>query len=259
MQAYPNLNWRVDGGVGYLEIDRRPKRNALTNKMYEGIAGTLHEADRVEDVRCIVIRGIGGIFTAGSDVSEFLDKSIADREAHFDHVAQLLLAPARISKPVVAAVDGLALGGGTGLVSACDLVLASEDAVFGIPEIHVGIWPCTLLPMLARAVGPRRAYEMALLGERMDAEQARAAGLVTRVVPKERLEAELARWTAQIVAASPQTVRTGKRACREAEGLEVEKATFFMARQMAINSASKDAMEGISAFLFKRPPRTGGP
>lgn len=254
MQAIENIHWHVSEGVAYIGIDRPKRRNALTNAMYQGLADLIHEADRQPEVQCVVIRGANQVFTSGSDVFSFLDKSPIEREHHFDLVANLFMAPARISKPVVAAVEGFALGGGTGLAAACDLVLATEDSVFGIPEVHVGIWPCTLLPALSRAVGPRKAYEMAILGERLSARQALECGLVTRIATADEFEHRLQDMTGHIVSLSSLVVQMGKRAHQQSVDMEFQKATYFMARVMALNSASEDAKEGISAFLHKRQP-----
>lgn len=259
MRQVENIVTSLESGVARFRVERPERRNALTGAMYRGLAALIREAGEDEAVRCIVLEGSHGNFTAGSDINAFLDVTPEQREAHFALVADLFLAPSRAPKPVIAAVAGHALGGGTGLAAACDLVVAEEDAVFGLPEIRLGLWPCTLLPAVIRAVGPRRAYEMALLGERLSAEQARQAGLVTRVVPRGGLEETVQAMATRIAALPPRSVADGKRAFQDCLDMEFGKATAFMGRAMALNSAGAEAREGIAAFLGKRSPAWAEP
>ncbi|PZO61958.1 MAG: hypothetical protein DI635_13505 [Pseudoxanthomonas suwonensis] len=254
MQNVEHITVSLSGGIARFRVERPERRNALTGAMYRSLAALILEAGADEAVRCIVIEGSHGNFTSGSDINAFLDVTPEQREAHFALVADLFLAPSRASKPVIAAVAGHALGGGTGLAAACDLVVAEQDAVFGLPEIHLGLWPCTLLPAVIRAVGPRRAYEMALLGETLTAEQARQIGLVTRVVPRGGLEEGVQVMANRIIALPPRSVANGKGAFQDCLDLEFGKATAFMGRAMALNSAGAEAREGIAAFLGKRRP-----
>jgi enoyl-CoA hydratase len=249
-----HLHWRVSEGVAEIRIERPARRNATTDNMYKGLTDYILAADALEDVRCVVVRGSNGVFTAGSDINYFLDKTPLEREHHFGLVADLFTAPSKISKPVIAAVQGVAFGGGTGLSSACDIVLADEGSRFGIPEVEIGLWPCTLLPALIRAVGARKAYSLALFGHKIDAREAQQLGLVTKTVPAGEFETELSRMTRRIASLSPVVVQMGKRAFQQCLDMEFSKATYFMGRLMALNSASEDAKEGISAFLEKRKP-----
>ncbi|WP_424140033.1 enoyl-CoA hydratase/isomerase family protein [Roseomonas chloroacetimidivorans] len=254
MREVEHIATSLLGGIARFRVERPQRRNALTGGMYRGLAALIREAGEDPAVRCIIIEGSNGIFTSGSDINAFLDVTPEQREAHFALVADLFLAPSRAAKPVVAAVAGHALGGGTGLAAACDLVVAEENAVFGLPEIRLGLWPCTLLPAVIRAVGPRRAYEMSLLGETLSAEQAHQAGLVTRVVPRGGLEAAVQELAEKIAALPPVSVASGKRAFQDCLSLEFNTATAFMGRAMALNSAGAEAREGIAAFLEKRTP-----
>lgn len=258
MRVVENVEVTIEAGVATLRVVRPARRNALTNAMYRGLAALMHDCDADAAVRCIVLKGSHGVFTAGSDITAFLDKSPIEREAHFGLVAELFSAPAAVSKPVIAAVAGHALGGGTGLVAACDLAIAEEGSDFGLPEVDIGLWPCTLLPAVVRAIGARRAYELALLSRRIDAEEALRLGLIQRVVAKGTLDAEVAAMAARIAALSPLVVQMGKRAFQQSLDMEFSKATWFMGRVMALNSASADAREGISSFLEKRSPNWVG-
>lgn len=250
-----HISCQTAEGVATLRIARPERRNAFTNAMYRGLSDLIVAIDHIDEVKCIVIRGDGGIFSSGSDIEHFLDLGAAERELHFQLVAAMLTAPARIGKPVIAAVQGLALGGGTGLTAACDMAIAEEGATFGLPEIAVGLWPCTLLPALVRAIGARKAYELALLGQRVPAGKALELGLVNRVVPAERFEEELADVAHKIAAASPVVVQMGKRAFQQSLDTEFHTATRFMAQVMALNSATEDAKRGITAFLQRTQPQ----
>lgn len=249
-----HLSCQLREGVAEIRVSRPERRNAFTNAMYRDLADLLLALDRVDEARCIVVRGSSGIFTSGSDIEHFLELGAADRDAHFRLVADLLTAPARIAKPVIAAVQGFALGGGTGLTAACDLAIAQEGSTFGLPEVAVGLWPCTLLPALVRAIGARKAYELALLGDRVDARQALDLGLVNRVIPAGDFETELATVAGRIAASSPVVVQMGKRAFQQALDTEFHTATRFMGQVMALNSASEDAGRGITAFLERSKP-----
>jgi enoyl-CoA hydratase/carnithine racemase len=256
--ACEHLPCEVIDGVATVRIERPARRNAFTNAMYRGMADLMLALDADPAVRCIVVRGSQGVFSSGSDIEHFLGLGAAEREAHFQLVAGMLTAPARIGKPVVAAIQGLALGGGTGLTAACDLAIAEAGSSFGLPEVKVGLWPCTLLPALVRAIGPRQAYELALLGDRISADEARALGLVNRVVPAADFEATLAQVTGRICAASPVVVQMGKRAFQQSLDTEFHAATRMMGQVMALNSATEDARIGIEAFLGRTQPHWQG-
>ena len=254
MEAVEHLSCAIAEGVAEIRVSRPERRNAFTDRMYSGLAQWLHDLDADPDVRCIVIRGSKGIFTSGSDISCFLDRTPLERERHFQLVADLAIAPSRIGTPVIAAVEGYALGGGTGLTAACDLAIAEESAVFGLPEIKVGFWPCTISPVIVRALGPRKAYEMALLGDRLSARQAESVGLVHRVVQADSFDDEVRVLSARVASFSAVAVQMGKRAFQQSLDLDFEKAVRAMGRAMALASATDDAREGIAAFLEKREP-----
>lgn len=258
LPRHDHLLCEVSRGVATLWISRPERRNAFTGSMYRTLSELIVATDRVPEIRCLVLRGTGGTFTSGSDIEHLLNLSIAEREEHFQLVADLLTAPARIGKPVIAAVQGFALGGGTGLAAACDLAIADQSACFGLPEVAVGLWPCTLLPALARAIGGRKAYEMALLGHRLRSEQALELGLVNRVAPTEGFEREVEEISARVAAWSPAAIQMGKRAFQRSTDSEFHSATRLMGQVMALNSATDDARNGIAAFLKGQRPEWAG-
>jgi enoyl-CoA hydratase/carnithine racemase len=242
-------------GITTITINRPEVRNVLTGEMYRDLATYLHDLDRDDDVSVIVIRGAGEkAFCAGSDVKDFLNKTILERQQHFAKVAALMQAPARISKPVIAAVRGYAFGGGCALAAASDLAIAAESAVLGLPEVDVGIFPMTIAPVIIRRVGVHRAFELLMLGERVPAPRAAEIGLINKAVPDAEFEAEVSRWAKRIASLTPVAVRMGKSAFYTCLDLEYQKAISFMGNMMTINASSEDCAEGIAAFFGKRNP-----
>ncbi len=246
-------------GIATLVINRPEVRNVLTGEMYKGLAEYLYDLDQDNEVSVIIIRGAGEkAFCAGSDVNYFLNKTVLERQKHFGNVAELMQAPARIGKPVIAAVRGYALGGGCALAATCDLSIATEDSLLGIPEVEIGIFPMTITPVIIRRVGVHRALEIMILGERMKAPRAAEIGLINKVVAEKDFEEEISRWATKLAAATPVAVRMGKSAFYNCLDMEYFKAIKYLGNMMAINASSEDCAEGISAFFEKRKPRWKG-
>jgi len=242
-------------GIATITINRPEVRNVLTGEMYQGLARHLYDLDQDDEASVIVIRGAGEkAFCAGSDVKYFMDKTILERQEHFAKVAALMQAPARISKPVIAAVRGYAFGGGCALTAASDLAIAAESAVLGLPEVDIGIFPMTIAPVIIRRVGVPRAFELMMLGERIPAPRAAEIGLVNKVVPDAEFDAEVARWATRIATFSPVAVRMGKWAFYNCVDVEYQKAIGFMGNMMTINASAEDCTEGVTAFFGKRKP-----
>lgn len=255
LEPVDHLRWEISDHVATITIDRPEKRNAMTGEMYLGLRGWLFALDELPEARVIIIRGEGPAFCAGSDVSSFAGKSAEERDRHFGHTADFFLAFSQIGKPVIAAPRGYALGGGTAITAAADFAIAEEDALFGVPEIKMGFWPCTVMPPIIRAVGARRAYELFVTGRQFSAAEAVVMGLVTKAAPADRFEEELGAFARQIAETSPFAVQMGKRAFHEIAGIEYNKAVRLMSKHMPILMDSEDAREGIAAFFEKRKPK----
>ena len=245
-------------GVALVTIDRPEALNALTFDLLRELADALEALDSEPTCRAIVLTGSGSrAFAAGADIRELAGQSSASLAAgtHFDAWARI----DAIGLPLIAAVRGFALGGGCELAMACDLLIAADDAQFGQPEIKIGVIPgAGGTQRLTRAIGKARATELILTGRTMGADEAFAAGLVTRVVPAAAtLEAALA-LAATVAAMPPLAVRSAKRAIRAAaelpltHGLAAERQAFF-----ALFDTS-DQHEGMTAFMDKRPARWTG-
>jgi len=246
-----------DGGVALLRLNRPEARNALSPEMMEQVAAALERLDPDPEVRCAVIAGAEGVFAAGADIKAMSERSFAEALRH--PAASFWRRLAAIRTPLLAAVSGYALGGGCELALACDMIVASETAVFGQPEINLGIIPGGGgTQRLERVLGKQRAMEYVLTGRRFDAETARALGLVNRVsAAGEWLEdaMALAREDAE---RPPIAARLAKQAVLAAEetglsaGLESERRLYELAM------ATEDRVEGMRAFLEKREPRFEG-
>jgi enoyl-CoA hydratase/carnithine racemase len=246
-----------DGRVALLRLNRPEARNALSPELMEALAAELERLDPDPEVRCAVIAGSEKVFAAGADIKAMAERSFEEALRH--PAASFWRRLAAIKTPLVAAVSGYALGGGCELALACDMIVASETAVFGQPEILLGIIPGGGgTQRLARVVGKQRAMEYVLTGKRFDATTAHELGLVNEVVDSGTwLEAalELARTVA---AQPPIAARLGKQAVLAAEetglsaGLESERRLYELAM------ATEDRVEGMKAFLEKREARFEG-
>jgi enoyl-CoA hydratase/carnithine racemase len=231
---------------------RPEKKNAFTRAMYESFLGALEDSAADAAVRVVLVRGAGGCFTAGNDLADFLHDPPRGEDAP---VFRLLLALERFPKPLVAAVEGPAIGLGTTLLLHCDLAVAGEGAVFQLPFVNLGLVPeggSTLL--LPRLVGHAKASELLLLGERFSAAVAHGLGLVTDVVPDEQV-GERARALAWAVAQRPPAcVRLTKQLLREGLGDRVRAALHREGAQFVERLRSDEAREALAAFLERRPP-----
>ena len=248
------LRTELAAGVFTLILDRPDKRNALSGPLIDALLSALERADLDADVRVVALRGAGKDFCAGADLQELLDsadRSPAENEASALRLGQVFLAIRRLPKPVVAVVQGRALAGGAGLATACDLVVAGAGAQLGYPEIERGFVPAMVMTMLRRLAGERAALELVLTGRVLAADEARALGLVSRVVPDERLASESQGLLASLAAASPTALALTKRLFHELDGLGFEDGIRLGARVNAQARQTPDFREAIARFLRK--------
>jgi len=246
-----------DGHVALLRLNRPEARNALSPEVMEALASELERLDPDPEVRCAVIAGSEKVFAAGADIKAMAERSFEEALRH--PAASFWRRVAAIKTPLIAAVSGYALGGGCELALACDMIVASETAVFGQPEINLGIIPGGGgTQRLARVVGKQRAMELVLTGRRFDATEARELGLVNRAVAKDEWLSEALELGRAVAAQPPIAARLGKQAVLAAEetvlsaGLESERRLYELAM------ATEDRVEGMKAFLEKREPRFEG-
>lgn len=242
-----------ESGYALVQFNRPDVLNAINMKLMEELISALEELDKEDDVRCIILTGNEKAFAAGADIKEMADASAMemlqrDQFARWDRIR-------KIKKPIIAAVGGFALGGGCELAMACDIIIASESARFGQPEINLGVIPgAGGTQRLTRAMGKYKAMEMILTGATVSADEAKEWGLVVKVVPNEYLVEEAKNLAKLIATKPPVAVRLAKESILRSfdttleGGLEFERKNFYML------FASKDQKEGMKAFVEKRKP-----
>ena len=257
----PRIVARVDGAVGTLVIANEAKKNAVSLSMWNAIPPAVAALEAVDDVRVIVVRGEGGVFVSGADISEFAEvrKDAASARAYEASNAAAFAAIRQAGKPTVAAIRGFCLGGGMGMAVACDLRVAAADAVFGIPAGRLGVgYPSDCMRDVVNAVGPARAKELFFTARRLKAEEALSIGLVARIVPVDGFDAEIAALATTIAANAPLTLRAAKAAVNAVIG-DADAVTWERVRALTDACfASEDFKEGRTAFLEKREPTFRG-
>jgi enoyl-CoA hydratase/carnithine racemase len=251
----PLVVYDVEDGVGILTLNNPEKRNALSRAVMEALKGRLDQIARDPDVKAVILRAAGPVFSSGHDLRELTGGTEEDYRALFGLCTQVMEAIRLLPKPVIAQVHALATAAGCQLVATCDLVVASENATFATPGVKTGLFCTTPGVALVRAVGPRKAMEMLLTGTPISAQEAERAGLVNRVVPADRLAEETMSLARQIIAASSYTLGVGKRAFYEQVSLSRPQAYEIAQDVMVKNTLAPEAQEGIRAFLEKRRPR----
>jgi len=246
---------QVEDGQALLTIDRPAARNALSPELVSALRAALTEAEANPAVRVVVLTGAGErIFSAGGDLGASIGEGTLAGHALRRAYGGLLEALAASPLPIVARVNGHALGGGLGLVLACDLAVAVDSAELGTPESDLGLFPMMVLAWLQRHVGRKRALELLLGGDRLKAEEALRWGLVNRVVPRAELDGATRSLAARLAGKSRAVLGLGKAAFRSAEDMALPEAMDFLAGQLSLNLGTEDAAEGISAFFERRAP-----
>ena len=240
------------GRLVHIALNRPEKRNALSAALCRELTAALHEADNDAATGAILLTGNGKVFCAGMDLSEVLTPISAELGRVHEH---LFTSYARLGKPLVAAVHGAALAGGTGLIANAHVVVASEDATFGLTEIRLGLWPFFIFPSVALAMGERRSVELSLTGRIFGAREAHQYGLVHYVVPAADLQSRAREIAAALAVSSPTAVQSGLHFVQEIRGRSWKEAGEIAARDRREVFESDDFQEGVRAFQEKRPPK----
>ncbi len=239
-------------GILALTLDRGDKRNALSAELVEALHAGLERADLDAGVRAVLLRGAGKDFCAGADLEELLasaERSPAENERSAARLGALFTRIRRMPKPVVAAVQGRALAGGAGLATACDLVLAGATAQLGYPEIQRGFVPAMVMTLLRRLTGEKAALDLVLTGRVVGAEEARSLGLVSRVVPDDRLEAESRAAAGGLAGADASALAFTKQLFFQLDGTSFEEGIALGARVNAAARQTPGFREAIARFL----------
>lgn len=249
------LQRRDEGGVATLTLNRPEARNALSVALMAALQNEIRRIGTDDTVRAVVIAAGGPAFCAGHDLREMrANPGRQAYEALFAQCSDLMLSILRLPKPVIARVHGPATAAGCQLVATCDLAVASTEARFATPGVNIGLFCSTPMVALTRNVPRKQAMEMLLTGEMIEAETARAYGLVNRVVPAEGLDDAVRELAAVLLSKSPVTLAMGKEAFYRQLEMGIAEAYDFASEVMTRNMLARDAVEGIDAFLEKREP-----
>ena len=251
--SYQNILVTKEGLIGIVQLNRPKVLNALNSETMIELVKAFEEFDKDQSVNVIILTGGPNVFAAGADLKEMaqatpVDLVLGRRFELWDRIRE-------ISKPIIAAVSGYCLGGGNELVMSCDIIIASETATFGQPEVNVGIMPgAGGTQRLTRAVGKYRSMEMILTGRSISAEEAFRIGLVNKIVPVESLMDEAKKIASEIASKPPISVRAAKEAIARAQDTTLEVGLEFERRAFYLLFATEDGKEGMKAFLEKRKP-----
>lgn len=256
--AYSSILVSDEGPTRTLTLNNPARKNAIGPVMVNELLWALSDAQENAGVRAIVITGAGDAFCAGGDFGQMTGGAGASELPIKGDYADLLLALVNATKPVIARVNGHAMGGGLGIVAASHFAIGARGAKLGTPEINVGLFPMMIMAVLARLVPRRRLLEMMLFGERMDAEEAARIGLVSRAVAPDQLDGAVSELIAKLTAKSPLTLRLGLRAFAEQDDMPLAEALPHLRGKLGEVLGTNDAREGLMAFLEKRTPSWTG-
>ncbi len=235
-------------------LNRPQRRNALSLVLMQELNHCLSEIGGRRDLRTVILAAAGKVFSAGHDLSEMAGRDINEYRRLFEVCTELMTKLQSIPQPVIAEVQGIAAAAGWQLVATCDLAIAAEEAAFATPGVRIGLFCTTPMVALSRVIGRKRALEMLLTGEPIDAHRAADWGLVNRVVAEAQLRSETRKLAERIANASDLVVALGKQAFYTQIDLDQPKAYGYAKEVMSMNSLAHDAQEGISSFLEKRSP-----
>jgi len=258
MRAYARITTSFSGGVQTITLNVPERRNAIGPQMTNELLWALADARESDEARVVVLTGAGKAFCAGGDFQQMGGGSEAEALPSKGDYADLLLTLARFDKPVIAKVNGHAMGGGLGVVAASTFAIATNEAQLGTPEIQVGLFPMMIMAVLARLVPRRRLLQMMLLGEKMSAEEAVRIGLLNESVAHADLDARVEVLARGLLDKSPSTIRLGLRAIAAQDDMDLEAALPMLRAKLGECLATDDAREGLMAFLEKRAPKWSG-
>ena len=258
MAQFETIRLTIDDGVATVTLHRPQVRNAFNDVMLAELVAVFKSlATQFPNVRVVVLTGSGSVFCAGADLnwmrktaSYSLEENLADARQLAECMYRLYTLP----QPTIARVNGAAIGGGMGLVCACDLAIAQEDATFSLSEVKIGLVPACISPYVLKKVGEGRCREFFLTGERLSAQRAKEAGLVNEVVSAEELDARLQERVNLLLANGPQALATCKSLLAAVSQLPLEEARDYTAHVISELRLGQEAQEGMAAFLEKRRP-----
>ena len=250
----------AEGGVATIAMDQPDTRNALSDELLGDLIAAFEGARDDEAVRCVVLASTHEkTFSSGGNLAGFAaDVPLVHKHVATERFPRLFTLIGELGKPVICAVNGHCLAGALGLALACDLIVASDTATFGTPEINVGVFPFMILALIVRNVPRKKATEMLLLDERFDAREAERLGIVNRVVAAEEFDATVADWAGRLAAKSPLLMRMGKDAMFRQQDMAFLDALDFLRASLSLALSTEDIVEGVRAFFEKREPQWSG-
>lgn len=245
-----------DTGVATITMDDPATRNALSEAMLDGLINAFERVRDDDAVRCVVLSSSHErVFSSGGDLTGFAaEVPLAHKHFATDRFPRLFALIGALGKPSICAANGHVLAGALGLALACDLIIASDDATFGTPEINVGVFPFMIMAIIYRNIGRKKTNELLLLGERIDATEAERIGIVNRVVPGDQLDTAVTDWANKLAAKSPLLMRLGKDAMFRQQDMAFADALEYLHTQLTLAFATEDIKEGVQAFFEKREP-----
>jgi methylglutaconyl-CoA hydratase len=254
MTGYQKIIYQVDQSIARLTLNRPDKRNALDDEMVDEMKDALSEAARDTGVRVVIVTGAGKDFCSGADLAalrRISEATVMDNVASARNMSEMFIAMRRHPRPIIAAVRGRALAGGCGVATACDLVLASESAQFGYPEVNIGFIPAMVMAILRRSVSEKRAFELITRGEIITASAALEIGMVNRVFDDDSFEASFDAYARELAAKSASAVSLSKNLLYHMDAMTFETAIEAGVQLNAIARMTEDCKRGIERFLKK--------
>jgi enoyl-CoA hydratase len=249
-----------DAGVATITLNDPDTRNALSAEMLGGLIAAFERAREEPAARCIVLRSSHDkTFSSGANLGGFAGETpLVEKHFGSERFVGLFKLIGELGKPTLCAADGHVLAGALGIALACDLILASERATFGTPEINIGTFPFMIMALIYRNVPRKKASELLLVGERWSAQEALAAGIVNKVVPAPELDAAVREWAVKLAGKSPVIMRLGKEAMRRQLDMPLDDALDYLRAQLTLALSTEDIKEGVTAFFEKREPNWTG-
>jgi enoyl-CoA hydratase len=252
--------YEVSSGIATIVLNEPSTRNALSAEVLDGLISCFERAREDEEVRVAVLASSHDkVFSSGANLGGFAGEvPLVHKHFGSERFVFLFKTIGALGKPTICAARGHVLAGALGVALACDLIVASEDATFGTPEINVGAFPFMIMAFIYRNIPRKKANELLLLGERWSAEEALAAGLVNKVVPAGEFDAAVADWATKLASKSPLIMRLGKEAMRRQLDMPLDDAFDYLRAQLTLAMSTEDIVEGVTAFFEKREPQWKG-
>ena len=258
--SYETIRYERGDGIATVTLDQPDTRNALSAEMIGELLDALESARDDDEVRCVVLGSSHEkVFSSGANLAGFeADVPLVQKHFGSDGLARIFRLLIEMPKPTLCAAGGHVIAGALGLALACDLVIAREGATFGTPEIGVGAFPFMIMALIYRNVPRKKTNELLLVGERIDAHEAREAGIVNKVASAEEFDAAVADWAAKLASRSPTIMRLGKEAMARQMDMALVEALDYLRGQLSLALSTEDVQEGVRAFFEKREPKWKG-